>query len=111
MSREMLTISGMLLGCLFITNSVFAEKVDNTVLYNSNNKAYCNKPLQLNYSPGKDMYFCTHNPRNNYIYVDGKGKPYCIKPYELVYGTKPSRIFKREPSCVRKQGLKKMQLN
>ncbi len=62
MIREILTVSFILLTCLFITNSVSADTVDNTVQYNKN-KAYCNTPLQLSYSPSKDMYFCSHKPR------------------------------------------------
>ena len=107
MLRELFTVSVIFLASLFLVNSAFAKKVDRTVLYDKN-KVYCNKPLQLSYSPPKDQYFCTHNPRNNYVHVDAKGNPYCKKPYILVFDSKASKIFKRTPTCVKKQVLNQL---
>jgi len=43
MIREILTVSAILLVCLFITNTVSAAKIESNVLYDNNNKDYCNK--------------------------------------------------------------------
>ena len=91
------------LATLFISSSTLAkEKIDSTVQYKKH-KPYCNKGLQLFYSPAKDQYFCSRirSPlTDKYIYINPKSqKPYCKKPYMIAY-TGSSKLFKKKPRCI-----------
>ena len=85
-----------------IKQPIKPPKKNNKVQY-KNDKAYCNKPYQLFYTPSKDQFFCTTGGGPQFMSVDSKGNPHCKAPYTLIWTTDRTRLFAngKKPRCTK----------